>query len=496
MQVARRTFLASSLAAGLATRASALDPANPVVETRHGKVRGEMRDGVHAFRGIPYGAPTGGASRFLPPPPPGPRAGGKGCLARGPMAPPGPAAPHPPAGMGADMARFFGTAPGAQTEPDEDCLRLNVFTTALSDGGKRPVMVWLHGGGFSIGTGAGPRTEGINLARRQGVVCVSLNHRLGAMGYAWLGGLHADYAESGNQGQRDLILALEWVRDNIEAFGGDPGRVMIHGESGGGGKVGTLLGMPRAAGLFHRAGLQSGTPGRLPTTEDAHETTLELLRELDIAPADFRRLRDEPWQQIVAAQGRMEFRSRTMPGSRRGFVPSVGAADLPVQPNAAVAAGSARLPVMIGCNRHEANLFLAGSGVMPDKVDEAMLTQRFAGMFGPRAGEALAGYRAIHPDASPGDLLVRAMSDSTRMGGIDLAEAHVRGGGAPTFQYLFTWESPVTPVLKSAHGIDAAFYFDTTEALPITRGNAEAAALAARASAAWAAFAHGGDPST
>src|SRR5207302_1971752 len=156
---------------------------------------------------------------------------------------------NPGPGMAQDMGKLFGTAPGAVSPIGEDCLALNVFTPSISDGRKRPVMVWIHGGGFSIGTSAGPRTDGSNLARRQDVVSVSLNHRLGALGYAYLGAFDPEFAHSGNQGQLDLVLALQWVRDNIASFGGDPARVMVHGESGGGGKIGTLLAMPGASGL-------------------------------------------------------------------------------------------------------------------------------------------------------------------------------------------------------------------------------------------------------
>jgi len=498
MKLTRRDFTAGS---GLVianaiplTSALAQTKGEPVVATTAGKVRGLVNDGVYGFKGIPYGASTAGVNRYMPPQKPAPWSGVRDCLEWGPLAPqPSQSGLNPAGGMGKDFATFFGTQPDAPSVRSEDCLMLNVFTPGL-DRKKRPVMVWIHGGGFGIGAGAGARANGTNLAKRRDVVAISLHHRLGVLGYCHLGEFDSAFAHSGNVGQLDLIAALEWIRDNVEAFGGDPKRVMVHGESGGGGKIGTLLGMPKASGLFQRAILQSGTANRLPAKEQAAMRAEALLKELQIAKTDVRKIQQLPFEQIIAAASKLE--AAAPPGPRSGFVPTKGTVDLPMDPIDAVAGGSAKIPIMLGCTKHEMALMLMGSGTDPSKITDEQLQMRLQGMVGAKAPELIKGYRANHPDYTAGDLLVRIMSDTAmRMGAIDLAEAHIKAGGAPTYMYLFTWESPKLPNLKSAHGIDGTFYFDNTETVGMAEGDPKAQGLATNASTAWANFARDSKPS-
>lgn len=500
MIVTRRHFTtsASLLIAGGAVSAplssalaqSAGGSADPVVETRYGKVRGQFANGVYAFKAVPYGASTAGANRFMPPRPPQPWAGVKDCLAWGSSSP----QPSEGANQATDFRTYFGIDPGYPTARSEDCLILNVFTPALRDGRKRPVVLWIHGGGYSSGSGSGARTDGSNIARQQDVVEVSINHRLFVLGYTNLGAVDPAFEAAATVGQLDIVAALQWVRDNIEAFGGDPGRVMIHGESGGGSKVNVLLAMPKAEGLFHRAACQSGVASSLPTREEAAPAAEALLRELSLTRADVRKIQTVPVDQVIAAARKVA----AMPGmTRRAFVPSVGGIDLPLAPFEAVARGSAaNIPLIVGCTLREGALGLRDTDLAALTMEEV---HKRATSLGPNAAELIDGYRANHPEYTPGEVLVRAMSERSRISSIGLAEAHIEGGnvngsGAPTWMYLFSWITPVLPHMGAGHAADTTFYFANTDTVGIAENNPQAKSLAAKMSGAWASLARNGVP--
>ena len=248
----------------------------PVANTTSGKIRGAVQENkVNAFRGIPYGAPTGGANRFMPPVKPEAWTGIKETIEWGPEAPQG---PH------TEIPEVAATIP--KQAISEDCLHLNVWTNGL-DSRKRPVMVWLHGGGFTSGNGSYTMYDGANMARKHDVVTVTVNHRLNSFGFLYLADVGgAKYANASNAGMLDVVAALEWVRDNIANFGGDPNNVTIFGQSGGAGKVSTLLAMPSAKGLFHRAIVQSGANLKGVSTEDATKTAHMLMEKVGVKTAD------------------------------------------------------------------------------------------------------------------------------------------------------------------------------------------------------------------
>jgi para-nitrobenzyl esterase len=475
-------LLAGAQADSLLRVATAADPGNVIVETSAGRVRGTAVEDIKVFKGIHYGGTTAGKSRFMPPTKPAEWTGVRDALTYGPSAP-----------------QISANAKG-QAGQSEDCLVLNVFTPALGSETKRPVMVWLHGGGFASGSGSGLIIDGANLAHSGDVVVVSINHRLNAFGFTYLGELAgSDFALSGGVGMLDIVAALRWVRDNIGRFGGDPNSVTIFGQSGGGRKVATLMSMPGAKGLFHRAIIESGALLRLTTPEDAIHTTELLLGELGLKPSQARELQTIPIARLLAANESV-YRKMTLrdPGMTPNS-PMIDGHALPSHPwDPAAPALSAAIPLLIGYARTEETLY---DRPTPEtlKLDEAGLKQRAAKRLGGDPDRVIAAFRKAHPEATPWDLYILIATDHPRGAyARELAKRKAVQAGAQVFLYRFDWETPEGGGhMRSPHGIEIQFVFKNIKiAGPLISKMPEAYALADIVSAAWVAFARTGNPNT
>src|ERR1700729_3788716 len=470
-----------------------------VAATRAGRVAGYIRRGIFAFKGIPYADNSAGPNRFMPPVKPRSWQGVRSSRQYGYVAPQGPRA-----GWANDEEAFmFAWDDGVQSE---DCLRVNVWTPGVGDAKKRPVMVWLHGGGYTAGSGQELRSyDGENLARRGDLVVVSLNHRLNVLGYLDLSKFGEQYATSGNVGMLDIVAALEWVRDNIESFGGDPQMVTIFGQSGGGGKVSTLMAMPAAKGLFHRAIVESGSILQGIPQENAQKVSDAIVGELGLTAATIGQIQTLPYQQILTAADKVlrERRPKVVggiPNFRRisallGFGPVVDGKTLPNHPfDPGAPAISADIPMIIGSTLNE--FVTALNHPEFEAMSEADLQTRVREIYGDKAASVVGAFRQRTPQAKPFDLWSRIAASGVRGSAIEQAKLKAAQGRAPAYLYWFTWQTPILSGRPRAfHCAEIPFVFDNTDRCEtMTGGGAEARALAGKMCDARIQFARAGNP--
>jgi para-nitrobenzyl esterase len=464
-------------------------PATPAVDTTSGKIRGFVQNvgsrKVYTFKGVPYGTSTAGSGRFLPPAKPQPWTGVRETVELGPRSPQirtegGGLVPE------VDVMEWKGPM-------SEDCLNLNLWTPGLKGGEKRPVMVWLHGGGFERGSANFSCYDGRNLAGKHDVVMVSVNHRLGILGLLYLPELGGEkYAKSGNLIMQDIVLALQWVRDNIENFGGDPNRVTIFGQSGGGAKVSTLMGMPPAKGLFHRAIAMSGSLITAMRPQEGTRNAEVVLRELNLSKNQIDKLQEAPVDKLLELT------------VRRGLLrlaPVADAFTLPSSPFDPVASEvTANIPMMIGSTETEITW---NANQKYDPLDDNALHNQLKQVL--RADDAatdrvIAVYKKNRPKASNLDLYLIAASDggTMRKGPAIEADRKAAQGKAPVYKYYFQWYSPVRGgQLRAMHTMDIPFAMDIVEIAKSEVGEGkEQQPLADKMSAAFVAFAATGKPST
>ncbi|MDP9083660.1 MAG: carboxylesterase family protein [Pseudomonadota bacterium] len=485
-RISRRTLVigGAAISAGAVTGLSAMMAravdAGPEAQTTSGRVRGYYDGPVKVFKGVPYGASTGGANRWLPPKPPAPWSGVKETTGAGPMC--------FQDSRGAPLAEEQAMS---QTGPQsEDCLTVNISTPAVGPrSGKRPVIVWYHGGGFDAGSGNATSYDGRNLAQKHDVVLVTVTHRLNGFGFLYLADLFGpEYADSGNAGILDCAAALQWVHDNIANFGGDPAKVTIVGQSGGGAKVGALMSMPAAKGLFQRAIGQSGAMLHANSIQTAAAGAKRLVDALGVK--SITELQAVPPERLLAAIGQ----ARLLTG------PVVDGRALPHQPFDADSLPLSRaVPFMVGTNETESTFF----PMMPlDPIDDAKLLALTKGMShvdDAGAAKLIEVFRHTYPGKDDTYLLqlISSQTSPTQLNIIIEAERKADQGGAPVYVYYFTKHTPVRDgKLRAVHTLEIPYVFDSlAHAAPIIGPvTAEQQALADKVSAAWVSFARTGDP--
>jgi len=466
-----RLAVGSVALSGIAPFAHGAGSGSPVVRTAAGSVRGFSDDGINVFRGIRYGADTA-PRRFRPP-----------------------SAPQPWDDV-VDAFDYGAACPQSrETFVSEDCLFLNVWTPGVNDGRKRPVMFYIHGGAYSNGSGSSPWYDGRELARRGDVVVVTVNHRLNAFGYLYLQRFADErYADAGNCGQLDLVLALEWVRDNIGAFGGDPDRVLAFGQSGGGAKIATMMAMPAAAGLFQRAASMSGQQVTASGPGNATERTLAYLDAVGVAPSDVATLATLPVERLVDG---LSARDPVLPYGSVYFGPVLDMRSLtrhPFYPDAAPQ--SAAIPMMLGNTHDETRAFLRGEDyedITWDKLPDLLIPNMRVDI---RPEYVVAEYRKLYPSLSPTDIFFRATTAARSWrSAIIEAEERAKQGGDNTYVYQLDFGSPEEPAMGAPHTFDIPLVFGTLGAPRTITGTGPAArAVSAMMSDAFIRFARDGVP--
>ncbi|HEY0332736.1 MAG TPA: carboxylesterase/lipase family protein [Stenotrophomonas sp.] len=445
----------------------------PLATVRSGRLRGYRDRGVAVFKGIPYGADTA-AYRFQAP------------RAETPW-------------QGVREASGYGLAcpqPKSDEATSEDCLRLNVWTPGLRDGRPRPILFYIHGGAYNTGSGSSPLYDGVNLCRRGDVVVVTVNHRLNAFGYLHLAPFGGqDLADAGNVGQLDLVQALQWVQQHAHEFGGDAGNVTVFGQSGGGAKIATLMAMPAARGLFHRAWTMSGQQVTACGPRAARQRAELVLEALKLTPTQVDQLRTVPAEQLVAA-AQLRDPSRAERTSLY-LGPVLDGRSVPVHPFWPEAPRqSAGIPMVIGNTHDETRGFLGHDpgnfSLAWDDLPAKLEAQQYVDL---PTRVVVEEYRRLYPQYSPSDVFFAATTAGRSWrGAIEEAEARARQG-APTWAYQLDWHSPLQPQLGAYHTLDIPLVFDNVQVTEARTGDSEQArAMAGRMSDALLAFARNGDP--